>query len=1076
MTLDSDFPFCHQFNYATSIPNGTVFAAGESKVFTVAGLNAADSDLWLYRKRNFGSATEILSGLKWGSAPNIGRAGVATDAGIWSGTASFAPAPNSDQSLKLTGANPFSPENWSVGEPDLGQFSNVPAEPNFINVRVTVINKAPSNGTFLTPPWVGFHDGGFDSYDGGSPSSPGIERIAEDGNPGTLRGEFLASGAGTTDGVLNAIGPIAPGASVSKIFTIDANAPMSRYFSYASMVIPSNDAYVANGDPVAHAIFDAEGTFIPAEFTIAGSAVNDAGTEVNDELPANTAFFGQAAPDTGVAENGVNTVHPGFKAAAMGGILDDAMFSAGDFTAAGYEIATVKIEQVFAAPMNVRVTFTSAAPVNGTFATPPWVGFHDGSFDTYDEGVAASVGLERIAEDGNPGPLREEFSAANAGSADGVLNEAGPIGPGSSTSMTFTLDANSAQSQFFSYVSMVIPSNDAFFANGDPHAHRLFDDNGTFQPIEFDVLGSVVRDAGTEVNDELPANTAFFGQAVPDTGVAENGTVSTHPGFKAKGMGGILDDAMFSAADFTGNDYKIGTFKVELLQPELVDVFVTVTNTAPDAGTYLTPVWVAFHDGGVDTYDSGVAASAGLERIAEDGNPGRLSSEFLASGAGSDGVLDGIGPIAPGATVTKRFTIDANSPMSRYFSYASMIIPSNDAFIANCHPTAHQLFNGAGGFMPLNIDVLGAQVLDAGTETNDELPANTAFFGQATPDTGVAEGGVVMPHPGFKPLADSGILADSKFAGADFTAEGYSVANVSVELVRPKPVSVTFTLVNNAPENGVFLTPVWLGVHDGSFELFNQGETVSSGLERIAEDGNTAPLSEIFLAHAGAGFDTTVASEQGIPPFAPGDTAEVTFTLDANNPKHRYLSFASMIIPSNDAFIGNSDPMAHTLFDGAGNFIGSSVLRLGNQVYDAGTEVNDETPANTAFFGQAAPDTGTAENGTVALHAGFNAVGSGGILDDPMFAGADFTAASYPLFNLEAFETLLITQAELNGKTFSLAWTGGRAPYLVEWSEDLRTWMPAGDLSDQTSLDVETDRTAAFFRVLSGASALEPAP
>ena len=97
-------------------------------------------------------------------------------------------------------------------------------------MKVTVENLAPENGTFLTPAWIGFHNGGFDSYDGGAAASAGLERIAEDGNPAGLSMEFLDSGAGTVDAVLNGIGPIAPGAVVSKIVTLDATSPMSRYF------------------------------------------------------------------------------------------------------------------------------------------------------------------------------------------------------------------------------------------------------------------------------------------------------------------------------------------------------------------------------------------------------------------------------------------------------------------------------------------------------------------------------------------------------------------------------------------------------------------------------------------------------------------------------------------------------------------------------------------------------------------------------------------------------------------------------------------------------------------------------
>ena len=109
------------------------------------------------------------------------------------------------------------------------------------------------------------------------PPLPAVERIAEDGDASVLSQEFLDSGAGDVDGVLDGVGPIAPGATVSKVFSLDANSPRSRFFSYASMVIPSNDAYVANGGPEAHPVFDETGAFLGADFFISGAEVNDAG-------------------------------------------------------------------------------------------------------------------------------------------------------------------------------------------------------------------------------------------------------------------------------------------------------------------------------------------------------------------------------------------------------------------------------------------------------------------------------------------------------------------------------------------------------------------------------------------------------------------------------------------------------------------------------------------------------------------------------------------------------------------------------------------------------------------------------
>ena len=49
-----------------------------------------------------------------------------------------------------------------------------------------------------------------------------------------------------------------------------------------------------------------------------------------------------------------------------------------------------------------------------------------------------------------------------------------------------------------------------------------------------------------------------------------------------------------------------------------------------------------------------------------------------------------------------------------------------------------------------------------------------------------------------------------------------------------------------------------------------------------------------------------------------------------------------MIIPSNDAFIGNEDPLAYELFDAEGNFTGRVTIDIfASDIYDSGTEVND---------------------------------------------------------------------------------------------------------------------------------------
>lgn len=208
----------------------------------------------------------------------------------------------------------------------------------------------------------------------------------------------------------------------------------------------------------------------------------------------------------------------------------------------------------------VTVTIENLAPVNGNYLTPLWVGFHDGSFDIYDIGDPAELYLERLAEDGNTVPISDEFAASGAGSAQGTLP--GPLAPGDITSMGFALDCSLSASRYFSYASMVIPSNDAFIANGDPMEREIFDHAGNFLGADFFIPGDAVLDAGTEVNNEVPADTAFFGQTTPDTGITENGVVLYHDGFLPKGSGGILDDPMFENADFTRDGYPIAHIRV----------------------------------------------------------------------------------------------------------------------------------------------------------------------------------------------------------------------------------------------------------------------------------------------------------------------------------------------------------------------------------------------------------------------------------------------------------------------------------------------------------------------------------
>ncbi|NJL23505.1 MAG: hypothetical protein HC895_26120 [Leptolyngbyaceae cyanobacterium SM1_3_5] len=209
-------------------------------------------------------------------------------------------------------------------------------------ITISIENLAPVNGTSLTPFWFGFHDGNFDTYDRGRPASQGVERIAEDGTTEAITQEFNQAGFGTIQGVVaGANGPIAPQETARFTVAVDGRNSQNAYFNYAAMLLPSNDFFVANGNERAHQIFDQQGNFLQTDFILLGSNVLDAGTEVNDEIPANTAFFGQQTPDTGVSEKGVVRQAGGF--IPGGAILSDRRFANGDFTADGYQVVRIRL-------------------------------------------------------------------------------------------------------------------------------------------------------------------------------------------------------------------------------------------------------------------------------------------------------------------------------------------------------------------------------------------------------------------------------------------------------------------------------------------------------------------------------------------------------------------------------------------------------------------------------------------------------------------------------------------------------------------------------------------------------------
>jgi hypothetical protein len=181
---------------------------------------------------------------------------------------------------------------------------------------------------------------------------------------------------------------------------------------------------------------------------------------------------------------------------------------------------------------------------------------------------------------------------------------------------------------------------------------------------------------------------------------------------------------------------------------------VRITNLQPPRGLFVTPVLFTTHDGTFRPFIVRQPAPESVERIAEDGDYMMLRDEALASGVVWESVATTGGEIGPWRTRTVTLDVDPDNPFTQYLSYITMVIPSNDAFLANVHPRALPLFDKNGKLIERVGEsaffVFGDEVLDAGTEVNDEVPENTAFLAQMEPNTGETESGVVRQHPGFQ--------------------------------------------------------------------------------------------------------------------------------------------------------------------------------------------------------------------------------------------------------------------------------------------------------------------------------------
>ena len=130
---------------------------------------------------------------------------------------------------------------------------------------------------------------------------------------------------------------------------------------------------------------------------------------------------------------------------------------------------------------------------------------------------------------------------------------------------------------------------------------------------------------------------------------------------------------------------------------------------------------------------------------------------------------------------------------------------------------------------------------------------------------------------------------------------------------------------------GQIFSPPIFATHAAGVKVYEVGQPASAALVALAEGGDTSGLATLAAA---AGANVALV-EDPVLPIAPDTVNSVTvkLTADAINSS---LSLATMLVSTNDAFIGVADV---ALFDEAGMPV-STTLNL--MAYDAGSEQNTE--------------------------------------------------------------------------------------------------------------------------------------
>ena len=248
------------------------------------------------------------------------------------------------------------------------------------------------------------------------------------------------------------------------------------------------------------------------------------------------------------------------------------------------------------------------------------------------------------------------------------------------------------------------------------------------------------------------------------------------------------------------------------------------------------------------------------------------------------------------------------------------------------------------------------------------------------------------------------------FRSFPFMARAAAVTMLVSSAAHAQQRMVTATVTNRARANSVSFAPIHVGFHRGTFDPFNIGTTPGAAIISVAEGG----AGDVWQSQFAAMDPTAVRGTIGAGgPILIGATRTLSFLVDVG--QNPFFTFAGMVIPSNDLFIGNDSPIR--LFDASGNLMLNRITQRGRDVWDAGSEAADFR--NAAFVVGGTNALRTPQNGVVSFStselAEFNGrtTGAGYVFDSQLGANEEILTIDFASTVVPEPSTVVLLSAGL---------------------------------------------------------------